>query len=102
MRYQAILNIYENIGVINGEGENEKVFDKDGNRVVIDEDLVSAEIYRLKDEYKSLEYKRNRKKEFDLQYPIAEQLDYIFHHGLAKWKTDIVQPIKDKYPKPSK
>ena len=28
------------------------------------------------------------------------QLDYIYHHGVDKWKTDIVDPIKSKYPKP--
>ena len=35
------------------------------------------------------------------EYPaIPEQLDNIFHNGLAAWKTDI-QAIKDKYPKPA-
>ena len=35
------------------------------------------------------------------EYPsYGEQLDYIYHHGVAKWKTDIVQPVKDKFPKP--
>ena len=34
-------------------------------------------------------------------YPaIGEQLDYIFHNGLDAWKTDIIQPIKDQFPKP--
>ena len=34
-------------------------------------------------------------------YPaIGEQLDYIFHNGLEAWKTDIIQPIKDQFPKP--
>ena len=33
--------------------------------------------------------------------PIGEQLDYIYHHGIDKWKTDIVDPVKAKYPKPS-
>ena len=33
--------------------------------------------------------------------PIGEQLDYIYHHGIEKWKTDIVDPVKAKYPKPS-
>ena len=35
------------------------------------------------------------------EYPaIEEQLDYIFHNGLDAWKTDIIQPVKDAYPKP--
>ena len=34
-------------------------------------------------------------------YPsYGDQLDYIFHHGLEAWKTDIIQPIKDQFPKP--
>jgi hypothetical protein len=34
-------------------------------------------------------------------YPaIGEQLDYIFHNGLDAWKADIIQPIKDQFPKP--
>ena len=43
-------------------------------------------------------YKRKRAKE----YPDwGTQLDYIYHHGIDKWKTDIVDPVKAKYPKPS-
>jgi hypothetical protein len=49
-------------------------------------------------EYDALEYSRNRAKE----YPSWEvQLDYIYHNGIDKWKTDIVDPVKTKYPKPS-
>ncbi len=34
-------------------------------------------------------------------YPdIGVQLDYIYHNGIDKWKTDIVDPVKAKYPKP--
>ena len=34
------------------------------------------------------------------EYPsIAEQLDYIYHNGLTKWKSDMIKPVKDKYPK---
>ena len=34
-------------------------------------------------------------------YPsYAEQFDYIYHNGIEKWKTDIINPIKTKYPKP--
>ena len=35
------------------------------------------------------------------EYPDwGTQLDYIYHNGLDKWKTDIVDPVKAKYPKP--
>ena len=32
--------------------------------------------------------------------PIKDQLDKIYHSGIAAWKADI-KAIKDKYPKPS-
>ena len=36
------------------------------------------------------------------EYPDwGTQLDYIYHNGIDKWKTDIVDPVKTKYPKPS-
>jgi len=42
------------------------------------------------------EYKINRANE----YPdIVDQLDTIYHSGIAGWKTTI-KAIKDKYPKP--
>ena len=42
-------------------------------------------------------YKSQRKAE----YPsIEDQLDTIYHSGVAAWKTTI-KAIKDKYPKPS-
>ena len=33
-------------------------------------------------------------------YPnIAEQLDYIYHNGIEAWKTDMIQPVKEQFPK---
>ena len=33
-------------------------------------------------------------------YPSWEdQLDYIYHNGVDDWKTNIITPIKEKYPK---
>ncbi len=61
------------------------------------EENIQIEISRLQAEYNAQEYARNRKAE----YPDWDmQLDYIFHNGVDKWKEDIVQPVKDKYPKP--
>jgi hypothetical protein len=49
-------------------------------------------------EVENLEYQHDRRK----AYPdMGSQLDYIYHNGIDKWKTDIVDPIKAKYPKPS-
>lgn len=34
------------------------------------------------------------------EYPsIEDQLDYIYHHGIDKWRDEMIKPIKDKYPK---
>ena len=62
------------------------------------ESELDAEVIRLQTAYDALEYQRNRAKE----YPNWQtQLDYIYHNGIDKWKTDIVDPVKTKYPKPS-
>ena len=42
------------------------------------------------------EYKEKRVAEYP---PIEDQLDTIYHSGVAGWKTTI-KAIKDKYPKP--
>lgn len=49
-------------------------------------------------EFDNLAYQEARSRE----YPsIAYQLDYIYHNGIDKWKTDVVDPVKVKHPKPS-
>jgi|TARA_B100000161_G_C33429117_1_gene359261 hypothetical protein len=50
------------------------------------------------EEQKKELYKFQRQVEYG---DISEQLDYIYHHGIEKWKTDIIDPVKKKYPKPS-
>lgn len=45
----------------------------------------------------AIKYKELRAKE----YPkIEDQLDYIYHNGIDAWKTDMIDPVKVKYPKP--
>jgi hypothetical protein len=40
------------------------------------------------------DYKARRK------YPtIEEQLDYIYHNGIDKWRDELIKPIKDANPK---
>ena len=68
-------------------------YDQDGNKVTLDLELVAAKTVELE----KLNYQQDRKRE----YPsIGEQLDYIYHNGIDKWKTDVVDPVKTKYPKP--
>ena len=57
---------------------------------------VNAEIARLEAEYDAKKYQRNRAKEYPA---IADQLDYIYHNGIDAWKTDMIDPVKVKYPK---
>ena len=53
-------------------------------------------IISLETEYDNNKYQRDRKEE----YPsTGDQLDYIFHHGVEKWKEDMIIPVKNKYPK---
>ena len=47
-------------------------------------------------EFKAQEYSRNR----EIEYPaVIDQLDFIYHNGIEKWKTDMIDTVKDKYPK---
>jgi len=57
---------------------------------------IQTEINRLQEEYDKNKYQRDRK----LEYPsMPDQLDYIFHHGVEKWKEDMIVPVKNKHPK---
>lgn len=58
---------------------------------------IDAEIVRLEKEYSDNEYARKRQAE----YPDwGTQLNKIYDDGIDKWKTEMVDPIKAKYPKP--
>jgi len=96
MRHQAVRNIHSDIRTVI-EGDPWQYLDADGNDVSIDEDAVQEEEDRLQSEDDALQYQRDRKPE----YPsMADQLDYIYHNGIAKWKSDIIKPVKDAHPKP--
>ena len=57
---------------------------------------ITAEVTRLQAEYDNAQYARDRAE----AYPsIADQLDKIYHSGVAGWKADI-KVIKDANPKP--
>ena len=86
MNHKAIYNLYPTVVTID---DTEGAFDKDGNKVEIDLSLVDAWV-------DPEQYKYQRAKE----YPsIADQLDYIYHNGIDAWKTDMIDPVKAKYPK---
>jgi len=87
----AIRKAYPNaVTIDDGAG----AFDKDGNSITLDQSLIDA----ARAELDKLNYQTQRAAE----YPDwGTQLDYIYHNGIAKWKTDIVDPVKTKYPKPN-
>ena len=88
-RHTAIYQTYSNVIKIEGDPEKEVCRDKDDNIVTIDNSVIAALIA-------ANEYKEKRKAEYP---PIEDQLDDIYHSGVAGWKTTI-KAIKDKYPKP--
>ena len=73
--------------------DDDGIYDGDYKPFEPDEDLVKAARVALdKETYKGLR---------EIEYPsVGTQLDYIYHNGIDKWKTDIVDPVKAKYPKP--
>ena len=90
--HPAIRKAYPNVFMI--DDGTETIVDADGNPVTIDQTLVDA----ARVELDKLLYQEDRAR----AYPDwGTQLDYIYHNGIDKWKTDIVDPIKAKYPKPS-
>ena len=57
---------------------------------------IDAEVIRLQAEYDAQAYARNRKAE----YPDwGSQLNKIYDDGLTKWKSEMVDPVKAKWPK---
>ena len=88
--HNAIYKAYPNVRSIDdGKG----AFDKDGNSVTLEQSKIDA----ARVELNKLVYQAQRA----MAYPNWQtQLDYIYHNGIDKWKTDIVDPVKAKYPKP--
>ena len=93
--HDAIRKAYPSITTIDDSFVNYGL-DKDGNKIFFTQSNVDAARTTLNAEYAALEYSRNRAAE----YPsIEDQLDTIYHSGVAGWKTTI-KTIKAKYPKP--
>ena len=92
--HDAIYKAYS--GVVVRIDDATGAFDKDGKSVTLDQSKIDAARTTLNAEYAALEYSRNRAAEYP---PIEDQLDDIYHNGVAGWKTTI-KAIKDKYPKP--
>ena len=58
---------------------------------------IEAKMAELKADYDSKQYQRDRAE----TYPSwQDQLDKIYHDGVTKWKSEMIDPIKDANPKP--
>lgn len=71
---------------------------KDGHETTAEETAaIDAKYEELLEEWTANEYARNRQAE----YPDwGSQLNKIYDDGIEKWKTEMVDPVKAKYPKP--
>ena len=91
--HEAILKAYA--GTVVSVDDTAGAFDKDGNSINLEQSKIDAARTTLDAEAAAIAYKGQRKAE----YPsIEDQLDDIYHNGVAAWKTTI-KAIKDKYPK---
>ncbi len=99
MRDQAIRIAHTDVVTIDDEIT---AFDKDGNKVTLDEDKIKIELDKLTADYDATEYQRQRIVEYP---PIADQLDMLWHAmddgTLTKVDTfyNANKAVKDKYPK---
>ena len=84
-KHLFIYRLYPNIATIRGD----IAYDKDENIIEYNNNAVEALI--ASEAYKTLRAK---------EYPaITDQLDYIYHNGIDAWKTNMIDPVKAKYPK---
>ena len=68
-----------------------------GDTTPISKSDIQAKQAELKKAYDDAKYQRDRAE----AYPsIPDQLDKIFHDGIDKWKSEMIQPVKDAHPKP--
>ena len=93
---KAIIAINPDAQVSVNENDVDQITWLHGTSIISKSDILAKQV-ELQTAYDTKEYQRDREKE----YPsIADQLDYIYHNGVTKWKTDIITPVKTKYPKP--
>tara|TARA_A100001037_G_scaffold281504_1_gene285244 strand:- start:1822 stop:2109 length:288 start_codon:yes stop_codon:yes gene_type:complete len=95
MDHEAIRKAYPTVITI--DDDSNEILDVNGNQVTVEQSKIDEARVALNAEYEKIKYKEQRL----FEYPSwADQLDYIYHNGIDKWKTDIVDPVKKKYPKP--
>jgi hypothetical protein len=95
--HQAIRNTHSTVVTINGDDE---AYDAQGNRVALNTSAIATELARMKADYESKQYQRDR------VYPtIGEQLDMLWHaidtNSLNKTSDfyTTLKAVKDAHPK---
>ena len=77
-------------------GDGEVTWKDDHETTAEETAAIDAKYIEVLAEYDTQEYARNRKAE----YPdMGTQLNKIYDDGLTKWKAEMVDPIKTKWPK---
>jgi len=93
MKFDAIRKLYPAVVTLRGD----TAYDEDGNEISYDADAVQTKVDELQADYDAKAYQRQRASE----YPSwQKQLEKIYDDGVDAWKTEMVDPIKAKYPKP--
>jgi len=90
----AVKNLYP--GLWKSAGKHEILWNDEHVTTVEEEQNIQDEMIRIESEYDNAQYARDRATAYP---PMADQLDDIFHNGVAGWKKTI-QAVKDTYPKP--
>jgi len=90
--HEAVRKAYSEVVTIDGD----KALKQDGSQITLVQSDIDAARVTLDAEAAAIAYQGQRKAEYPA---IEDQLDTIYHSGVAGWKTAI-KAIKDKYPKP--
>jgi hypothetical protein len=94
-RHKAILNTHATVVMVSDNAP--QALDSNGDTVVLDESLITAEQTRLQTEYDSLAYARSRKQEYDKLNQWEMQFDDQ-RDGTSTW-VDSINEIKVRFPK---
>jgi len=99
-RHLAIRNTHKNVGVIDGESD---AWDLDGNKITIDEELVTKEIERLQADYDAKSYARARESQYPSITDVVVALAEKEEGDDTAWQEITAQRAKVKAdnPKPS-
>ena len=82
-------------GRISGASDGSEINYHDGQTPATEEE-IDNKLASMMSEWNAQEYARNRREE----YPHWDvQLNKIYDDGLTKWKSEMVDPVKTKWPK---